>query len=61
MNREIRRLINEKVDKAFDDSEAVALLNKYIEGEQTNAEVISTNIDRIEALEEEIEKLKKEQ
>lgn len=61
MKQQVSKMINKAVDKAvnknIEEGEPVRLLKQYIEDEATNAEVISVNIDRLEALEEKVEKL----
>lgn len=55
--QKIRDLVNDELEVAFNDSEAVSLLKEFIDEETSNAETIGILIDRIEELEEKVNSL----
>ena len=53
----VKTEVKKAANQYFNDSKAVEMVEELIDAEYTNAEVISTLLDRVEELEDKVESL----
>lgn len=60
LNQQITKTVERLFEKNFNDSKAVAMLEEMLDEEYSNTENISIILDRLEELEEKVERLESE-